>query len=95
MSLRFSRFSFSIGAQHHCLDAEGEIRNSSKSGVAEWGGEICAVLREVRMEKAYRPQRRGQEWKGDVLLVVLCRDSALLRSSDVELAVWRVQRAYK
>jgi hypothetical protein len=27
--------------------------------------------------------------------VVLCRDSALLRSSDVELAVWRVQRAYK
>jgi len=36
-----------------------------------------------------------EEWKGDVLLVVLCRDSALLRSSDVELAVWRVQRAYK
>jgi hypothetical protein len=37
--------------------------------------------------RPYRPQRRGQEWKGDVLLVVLCRDSALLRSSDVELAV--------
>jgi hypothetical protein len=36
-----------------------------------------------------------EEWIGDVLLVVLCRDSALIRSSDVELAVWRVQRAYK
>ncbi len=75
-------------AQHHCLDDEGEIRNSAKSGVAEWGRENELFSEKYGWKRRpHRPQRRGQEWKGDVLLVVLLRDSALLRSSDVELAV--------